>query len=448
MSKTFNKAVFETFVIPTETFSSMKTDFEKFSYKLTGNYNFGVIVFIVPAKFSCDSFTAIPIEGWGKKYIIFTIYAYSTISVTTYQDNKITFNLKACPTVSKSEDQFIEYQGRKLVDGDSFDVVLPALKTFALMLCERVIFGSMTGTEITSEKIIGVVSGNCYAGTLSFGCNGQMSASQEWGTMDIAAEMMMPVESYGKEFIMLYMPRRRRQGFHTVTAAFPDTTIQIGNGGGSETFENIVLKDARSNADLVFTDVRHLKSDKPVLVVYVQESQCTRAGNLREKGDPSLTIIIPMNLFYDIYVWSAPKTDVVKPLGYVIVQVKKTDRDFLLFDNQPMPPGTKWVDVIGNDEYTYGDTSIMEGLHNVTGSRFFYFGCYIYGLSDYYSYMNPAGFISSEINMPCTPNRADMQNGDLIDNDCDGSIDEELADGIDNDNDKKVDEDLTRAAPS
>ena len=33
--------------------------------------------------------------------------------------------------------------------------------------------------------------------------------------------------------------------------------------------------------------------------------------------------------------------------------------------------------------------------------------------------------------------------GDVVDNDCDGSIDEEKKDGIDNDGDGKVDEDLS-----
>lgn len=37
-----------------------------------------------------------------------------------------------------------------------------------------------------------------------------------------------------------------------------------------------------------------------------------------------------------------------------------------------------------------------------------------------------------------------MRRGDEIDNDCDGSLDEEVCDGLDNDGDGKIDEDCQR----
>uniref|UniRef100_A0A2C9L2T2 Uncharacterized protein n=1 Tax=Biomphalaria glabrata TaxID=6526 RepID=A0A2C9L2T2_BIOGL len=69
------------------------------------------------------------------------------------------------------------------------------------------------------------------------------------------------------------------------------------------------------------------------------------------------------------------------------------------------------------------------------------FGCYVYGVAYQEAFLRPAGFISSPINK-CTRLMVSMEPGDLIDNDCDGRVDEEVANERDDDHDAHVDEDL------
>ncbi|XP_059164640.1 uncharacterized protein LOC131947442 [Physella acuta] len=68
--------------IPTTHISTQQIG-TQYTYKIVGARKFGVIVFEVAMKTSADSFTLVPVEGWGKKYVAWALkYKNSSLFTT------------------------------------------------------------------------------------------------------------------------------------------------------------------------------------------------------------------------------------------------------------------------------------------------------------------------------------------------------------------------------
>ncbi|XP_059171737.1 uncharacterized protein LOC131952860 [Physella acuta] len=260
-------------------------------------------------------------------------------------------------------------------------------------------------------------------------------------TGDVLAEMIMPLETFGKEFISIYTIGRESQGDVEVYSSEPDTVVTSISPSGRQVESRI--QESWTRKTLFMAGAYYFYSTKPIYAMYYMDTACQTSDRQRtlEVGDPAMCNIIPINLFYDGYVWSTPFSDRVAPVNYVCLIVKTRDKEHLRMDDLEVPATMQWVTVNGAP-YELGNVQVAPGTHNVYGVRTINFGCYIYGLAMFYSYMNPAGFIAATINAQCTPAYNKNDPGDLIDNDCDQRIDEEIKDGIDNDNDNRIDEDL------
>ncbi|XP_059142308.1 uncharacterized protein LOC131929938 [Physella acuta] len=137
-------------------------------------------------------------------------------------------------------------------------------------------------------------------------------------------------------------------------------------------------------------------------------------------------------------------TTVIRPKNYVTIVIDYTKIDLIRLDNLKLPDTIKWREVTGMKNWKVGSTSVTEGTHTLHSTLLVYFGCYLYGMFDFYGYMHPGGYISGNINEACEETMKTMARGDLLDNDCDRRIDEEMMDGKDNDGDTLVDEDLAK----
>ncbi|KAK6959404.1 hypothetical protein BgiMline_036895 [Biomphalaria glabrata] len=189
----------------------------------------------------------------------------------------------------------------------------------------------------------------------------------------------------------------------------------------------------------------YFKADKAIQVFYVHRSVCrSQEGEINEEdqGGPSLGLLLPMELFYDHFIWSTPFTEGNANFSnYATYVADANNIPYMRLDHNLLNI-TNWENVIGQPEYRVGSLQVSKGLHTtfvITTSKFV---CYVYGFADHVSYMLAPNFISSPINLPCTRSVTFMMPGDLRDNDCDFFVDEEAFDNIDNDADGSIDEDL------
>ncbi|XP_059142311.1 uncharacterized protein LOC131929941 [Physella acuta] len=88
-----------------------------FTYKFEGNDDFGINVLLEQNEYSVDTFTAVPVTGWGKKYYTMTFKEQVAINVANGEtENKISINLK-----SPNTDHSIEYKGKQYKGGETIE---------------------------------------------------------------------------------------------------------------------------------------------------------------------------------------------------------------------------------------------------------------------------------------------------------------------------------------
>ncbi|KAK0055766.1 hemicentin-1, partial [Biomphalaria pfeifferi] len=412
----------------------------RFTFCFEATSAFGLNVALLDSTRSGAFITAMPVEAWGKNYFVLTLNATPSIQISTEFSNKLSISLRITGDASMG----VEYNGNTYVN-ETLEVFLSAYQSFELSECKRKSFrGALTGTYITSTSPIGIISGNCEAGVTTEACGTEEAATEM--SKDIAADMMLPTESYGKHFFLFAVRDSSTPRMYLVLAKLAKTKMTLTCNGKIRRYNT-----RKPGMTREMTVAEHLNcllyATLPVMVVQAQMSTCSNSDK-RQRGDPSLSLIVPFELFYYFYTWSTPKNVDENFKSYVVLIVLQAHTGSILVDDLLVEePTLKCGDVqkLGEKRRKWQACEIPVGgaLHNAKVEKQYYFGCYIYGVSSEFGYMSPAGAIISSIyNKKCESTITIAVIDDLIDNDCDGTVDEELEDGLDNDNDSLVDEDL------
>ncbi|XP_059166461.1 netrin receptor unc-5-like [Physella acuta] len=182
-------------------------------------------------------------------------------------------------------------------------------------------------------------------------------------------------------------------------------------------------------------------SSVPVQIYIIHHSRCHGDNS----GSAALSIVVPTQLFYNAYQFGFP--NILETVHYVIFVIEKDSKSKLMIGadhatHVKFENNITWTDVVGDAVWTVGYYKVPEREEKevfTTDAR--KFGCYVYGVAETISYMHPAGFVSSDVEQIfCMKTRGDP--GDLMDNDCDGWVDEEYENSRDDDKDGYIDEDL------
>ncbi|KAH9495622.1 hypothetical protein Btru_014827 [Bulinus truncatus] len=343
------------------------------------------------------SFQAVPVEGWGKKYIT---------TVLTYES----FKFYTC-------------------HGDGLPL--------------------FTSVIIHGTNPLGVISGNCEALTQLKFCNSSTGQSGRSTSPDRFIEMLLPVDSFGKDFIVFSMSASDQQssGYLFVVASENGTRVTLSGSGRTNVEKKIKYIGEFLELEAMESPL-HITSRKKVGVIYFQYSTCDGSGPSIGPGESVMTLILPTNLYMDAYFWDTVAAE--KNLIHYVIYIC-TEADYntgLQLDGTFLNeyPHNFTVVVGKNPTWQTGQLEIDAGSHeffSVFGARF---GVYLYGVGSDISYMNIAGFLSIGLAADCRFS-IKVRPGDLEDDDCDGLIDEERLDRIDNDGDGEVDEDLLPLPP-
>ncbi|KAH9495602.1 hypothetical protein Btru_014752 [Bulinus truncatus] len=428
----FNFTQFHIFEVD-PVFQYSKKQGRRWTFHVEGSHFFGLLVHMVNGRRGFETFVAVPVTGWGRSYFLVTL-GYSVILMTKEGPNQIYFSVRI-----ELKKHSIRIGNDTYEDGEIWRLDLNSFQAFAVSHCEDDNFvGAITGSHVRGSLPFGVVTGNCLSQTDNVTCD--MGLKDANVTSNTVAEMLLPEESCGKEFILLNMTLFGGSGYHIILSSSDYTIIEVRLTSSFRLAYSYSMK-AKGTWILLEALFGYLTSNKRVQVTYFHKSSCQ--GN--KTSFPSLSLIIPVELFYFKYLCSVTEMQgTTHRLVYVVerrysdsirsVNLMNTTSDACnSFYQQSATWTTTWLVM---------SATVAPSNHFIVYSTQSPFGCYVFGQGPWASYMHPAGFMSSPINANCTKTINRMRSIDLIDNDCDGRIDEETRNQKDDDGDELIDEDL------
>ncbi|KAH9509837.1 hypothetical protein Btru_045373, partial [Bulinus truncatus] len=421
-------------------------------YHLQGTQPFGVVVSIETTTTIVETFTAVPVAGWGEMYYVMALsMKFSVILMTNELENTILFKLK-----SEDKKFSLEIDGSFHRQGEMFTIRMKPYGTYAISHCWKDLAdGFITGSQIRGARPFGAVSGSCGGSTQAKLCGSTEDddISIE-STVTPAAEMLLPTETAGTSFILFSVTGRLAPGFYIIMSVHSaPIKVSIARHPQSPEVDHFYLSQA-GDWDTYKAQNTILRASGPVEVVYVQNSSCvTDRGGYQM--DHSMMLMIPYQLFYHMYIASFPEADMRHYMVFVIqphhfdTLHKLYSHNMEPFLGEPIAPPEKVQGINEGGHWSVYQFEVTKGRSVLIVSLRTRFGCYLHGASNESTYMHPAGFISSNINTEmCKKTLTTMKSGDLLDNDCDGYVDEEMFNEKDDDvrstSDKAqlIDEDL------
>ncbi|KAI8767285.1 CAunnamed protein product, partial [Biomphalaria glabrata] len=348
---------------------------------------------------SSDTYYSLPVDTWGKVYNCATLsrQAYWVILLSTHEDvsveishdgtfsNDLTLNSKSAMTIE-----------------------VPAATVATIKSSDKI--GVIVGSYDHKQK-------KCIKGSAD----------------SLIAEMLTSEDKYGKDFFTLQYSDEKNNGQLIIMTSEDDTKVSL-RSSRKGSIKNIQMN--RYSREMVDLDESYyrISSNKPMQVFFYRNYYCP--DNVVQAWATSLSIVVPTELFYYQYVISGRSDGLFK----VLLICEKLFASYILM-NDVVVTSVSTYEVIDQSDWQIMHSLLARGSQNIYSKIKLAFGCYFYATDKTVSFMSPAGFISSPIN-PRYCKKSQPVNDDLLDNDCDGKIDEEYYDQKDNDRDGKVDEDF------
>ncbi|XP_056004190.1 IgGFc-binding protein-like [Ostrea edulis] len=384
-----------------------------------------VIYGINKETYSCDGFIGIPLDVLSDEYYVVSWYpsSYNTALLVVGVQDSTSVSIKISDHIGS---RYVEYSRKKYYKGNVVKETLNKYETWQLVST-----GDLTGSYVKSNKPVSVFSGNQRT-TIGVGTSS-----------DHLVEQMMPVNTWGKTFATVPIPKRTVGDYFKFTASVDNTKVTI-SGGYKSTF---TISKAGSMVQKLISSKAYCKivADKPIMVAqFVQSQQSTS-----ELSDPAMMIIPPWEQYGADYTFATPKYSQGSYNNYFMFIVEESQKSGLRVDGKSFPSGTKYNTISGTS-LVGGYISVTEGTHTIRHtSPIAIFGGFLYGQAKFETYGFTTGMRMAKVNAVCVPTPTVV--GDGIDNDCDGKIDEELCTpenkNKDDDGDGKKNEDCAKPAP-
>jgi len=238
---------------------------------------------------------------------------------------------------------------------DSFDVNLSEGEVYQYQQGAE-----LTGSHISSNKNIAVVSGN------------QCTNVPDSKTYcDHIVEQMLPVDTWGKEFISVPLKTRRNGDTFRIVASEDNSVITI-NG------TDVVTLNAGGFYETILTTSSHIISNNPIMVA--QYSNSTTFDGVT--SDPFMAIVPALNQFDTTHIINTPSgfTD------YINIVVPTANINDVQLDGVNID--TVEFTVVAGTTYSSAQIQIAPGKHTVNSSV--RIGILGYGFADFDSYGYPS----------------------------------------------------------
>ncbi|KAL3868223.1 hypothetical protein ACJMK2_041054 [Sinanodonta woodiana] len=380
----------------------------------------GVVVINSETK-SLGYYTALPVDVLGTSYyaVSYSSSAGSSEMMVLATEDNTRVNI----TIPVSKLYSVKVLNSTYSPGSTVSITLN--KRYVFHLAQKT--ETLTGYYIVSDKPVSVLSGNRV---IAIGTNVSRA--------DHLVDQLLPTKSQGKHFILFKAPpgvSESRVTYYKVIAMENNTTITKGDSN-----KTIVgtLAQAGNEKELQITSENYeIFADKPVMVVQFVSSPISEL-----KYDPAMTLIPSVEQWGNSYTFPGFDTGI----GIVFI-VKTSDLPKLVVNGNAVSLTSTNVTGPANAYKYVTMPNLGTGTYSlkINGSDIAVFLAVGYSYKDTETggaYL-PFGYRYTKL-VDCANTTA--LNGDLLDNDCDGLIDEEMVNGLDDDGDGLVDEDTVASA--
>lgn len=324
--------------------------------------------------YSCDGFVGLPIDVLSDEYYIVTWYP------PVYQTELLIVGVEDSTSVSITVSQhigskYISYGGKNYYKGNVVKETLHKYDTWQLTSK-----GDLTGSYVKSTKPVSVFSGN------------KKTRIGSGGSSDHLVEQAFPVNTWGKNFATVPIPKRSVGDYFKFIASEDNTRVTI-SGGYSSTF---TISKAGYMAEKLISSSAYCKivADKPIMLVQFVQSQRSSS----EKSDPAMMIIPPSEQYGADYTFSTPKYSLGSYNNYFMFIVEDSQKSGLRIDGNAFPSGTRYNKISGTS-LVGGYISVSEGTHTVRHtSPIAIFGGFLYGQANYETYGFTTGMRMAKVN--------------------------------------------------
>jgi len=252
--------------------------------------------------------------------------------------------------------------------------------------CDQGVAYDLTGTLVESDQPVAVYSGHVCS----------FVPYNTWAC-DHLEEMMLPLETWGKDFVV---GRTEPQA----DVGFPDepNLVRIVSGANSNVIRftpahpTLGAQTSLNKGQWVEFEALvdyHVNADFAIMVGQFLVGQNYYSDNFDYHGDPAYSLMVPTEQFRDSYTFLAPST-----ITYNFVNVTKRVNEggpTVFLDDQPIPD-TSFSQPIGSTGYGVARIPITGTHHTITSTE--PFGIVVYGFASYTSYSYPGGLDLNYIN--------------------------------------------------
>lgn len=312
-------------------------------------------------KFTADTSVVYPVKDWGTEYVIFTPYSSQT---GTFKEFSIT-NHKAPNSVEIFLQGSVRFQGKYYRRGSKVTIKLEAFETVQIQSQD-----DLSGTKVVSILPVAVTSGH--------------SCFQKYTSCNHVYEQLLPVNSWGKEFIIAPLPYHNFFTFlhdSVFVQASQPTKISINVNGQVQNYTMLAGKTVELYSQ--WPHAMYLTSDKGIQVLFEFNGG---PEDSPQYFDPFLMTIMPTKHFSTSYSL-AGQGDFY---NNIIVVAQTKDLDGINIDPKPQSANFKWQKVDGTDfswaeiYYSTGENSYQ--ISHPSSS----FGVYSFGVTYANGYGSPA----------------------------------------------------------
>lgn len=338
---------------------------------------------------SSDMFSAIPTQNWGKEYVVMS-YPNDTYVNKEESDPDVPRRSQFCvlarengttvtitPTVTTA-------MGK--AEGQPFNVTLNKGETYLVQSSNVATGGDLTGTLVTSDKPVGVISGHVRTAILQ-------KLPSNFDTKDHLVEMLLPVTAWGKRFIttpFLMYNKKEDANLFRVVSRVSNNQLKITDVKGS--VRNYTLSGI--NSFLEINDLHKAavwESQYPIQIMQYMKHTGGYDDNINY--DPSMTLIPPTEQYVRKILLQVP--DNSKELSvitqyeahYAMLVMEKKAVPTMRLDGLTIDiiPDLK-INPIPNTDYVWARFPVRAGSHRFTSDEGRFSGIlYGYGKNDSYS---------------------------------------------------------------